>query len=52
MAIKSLETEIKEILMKAGRASRQELSKNKFETLIFEKRFIMEWCEYCQKEVG
>ena len=48
MAIKSLETEIKEILMKAGRASRQELSKNKFETLIFEKRFIMEWCEYCQ----
>lgn len=52
MAIKSLEDEIKEILMKAGRASRKELSKNKFETLIFEKRFIKEWCEYCQKEVG
>jgi len=52
MAIKSLETEIKEILTAAGRKSRQALSKNKFETLVFEKRFIMEWCEYCQKEVG
>ena len=52
MAISSLEKDIKDILMKAGRASRQELSKNKFETFIFEKRFIKEWCEYCQKEVG
>lgn len=52
MAISSLEKDIKDILMKAGRASRQELSKNKFETLIFEKRFIKEWCEYCQEYIG
>ena len=52
MAISSLEKDIKEILMEAGRESRKELSRNKFETLVFEKRFIMEWCEYCQKEVG
>ena len=52
MAIKNLRDEIKEILTAAGRKGREELSKMKFETLIFEERFIKEWCEYCQEYIG
>ena len=52
MAIQNLKDEIKEILTAAARKGRKELSKKKFETLIFEERFIKEWCVYCQEYIG
>ena len=52
MAVNKLKDEIKDILKASARKSRRELSKGKFETYVFKKHFINEWCQYCLDTVG